>query len=107
MEYKIEFLPTPDQMMALLDTGQEFEIVPATSHRMYFLYPKTETAEFTAEMSGIPGLDRSKGQNNPTLLIDVMAQWNNNRLYNNFEVWRNEFNKRRPYKGCPTIPKVD
>lgn len=102
----VEFIPTPQQLMDLTTTGQQYRVVPAKSHKLYYVYPTDDVAEFTAEMMGIHKVGASIN-NQVTQLADVILSWDNKALYHHFEAWRHEYNKRAAYEDSYAIPKAN
>lgn len=103
---QVEFIPTPEQLKDLMDTGQSYRVIPSNSHKLYYVYSLDNVAEFTAEMMGIHKV--SCGLNNQvTQLADVILSWDNPAVFNKFEAWRHEYNQQAAYQDRKAIPKTN
>lgn len=88
----IEYIPTPDEFMGLMDSGMNFKVVPSIAHRMYYVYPMDDDALFTANVMGLVDVN-APGSNRIASLTNAMGQWQAPMKQAEFQAWRDEFNR--------------
>lgn len=89
----IEFIPTPSQLITMLDSGIDYKCVKSHDHNFYYVYITNDVAEFTAELMGVLKISALL-VNNVERLAMAMAEWNNHHINQQFQSWRKQFNTR-------------
>ncbi len=88
-----EYIPTPEQFMALMEEyGADLAVSSSHSHKLYYVYPRSESAKFTLDVMGIPS---TNGNTRASVeqLVNTCNAWEGTLNQELFEQWRISFNE--------------